>query len=41
MFSFLILVIHLDHFPSRRPEPKRKVESLSIVCKLNNNDTKK
>jgi hypothetical protein len=26
-----ILVIHLDHFPERRPEPQRKVESLPIV----------
>jgi hypothetical protein len=26
-----ILVIHLDRFPHRRPEPQRKVESLPIV----------
>jgi hypothetical protein len=29
-----ILVIHLDHFPHRRPEPKRKFESLPIVSDL-------
>jgi hypothetical protein len=27
----IILVIHLDHFSQRRPEPQRKVESLPIV----------
>jgi len=26
-----IVVIHLDRFPHRRPEPQRKFESLPIV----------
>ncbi|CAF1524841.1 unnamed protein product [Rotaria sp. Silwood1] len=29
-------VIHLDHFPNRRPEPKRTVESLPITTGLRN-----
>ncbi|CAF3224711.1 unnamed protein product [Rotaria sp. Silwood2] len=29
-------VIHLDHFPNRRPEPNRKIESLPITTGLRN-----
>ncbi|CAF3678429.1 unnamed protein product [Rotaria sp. Silwood1] len=36
MNTICIRVIHLDHFPNRRPEPKRTVESLPITTGLRN-----
>jgi hypothetical protein len=36
-----ILVIHLDRFPQRRPEPQRKFESLPIVSDFILNEKKK
>ncbi len=36
-----ILVIHLDRFPQRRPEPQRKFESLPIVSDFILNEKKR